>query len=614
MPTARMAKISRSKTGIGASFVALVLMFNLVLANLSSAVAYAKTLDETPASEQALEATEKPDETEEAPVETTAPSEEEEETNTPDIDEDESVEEENQETNEVSANQLEPAFVEIAELDVDYQCYVRDSLTEYRFFVDVESNADQTLPAGEAGNMASPSEYNSILPEEFLDDDYLLEVSGWDGGDFTWMIGGSEVHVSTENEPCDGPTIADVIDEEASLDTLDSVISYLIKNKACEGLLTLDDSYAGPYTVFAPENSAFAALVAAPQSIDAELTQLLGNPDEMCALLGSHVVEGVVVSTDATTDGATLNAVVNDLDGIFVQNIGGKVFVDGHEVVSADLFATNGVVHIIDGVLLPQSVGTINQVVTTKTSPALSGTINMPSMSAEEVAYELCVVVRIDGVPYIADVSGNTWMIEEGVVSLNPTKENTLFDVVVRTGLGHYYASNGASLGCEEVDVIDEELSIYDQEIDIVTHGGPLLGLTMSNTVVSYDEPTQPEEPEEEEGEVLGETTDEEVVEEDTVALVPTQACGKGDCGSYVAQTDNGAGNEEELDSDGDGVPDSEDPEPFNPDIDGTETDDEANDEEADDDSNANLLLWFIAGGGIVVVWYLLWQRSGKEL
>jgi uncharacterized surface protein with fasciclin (FAS1) repeats len=103
----------------------------------------------------------------------------------------------------------------------------------------------------------------------------------------------------------------------------------------------------GPFTVFAPTNEAFAALPAGV--LDALL--LPENKDVLTKILTYHVVAGEVTS-DQITDGA-----VPTVEGqtVTVSTADG-VTVNGATVVTADVPASNGVIHVIDAVLLPPDV------------------------------------------------------------------------------------------------------------------------------------------------------------------------------------------------------------------------------------------------------------------
>nr|WP_255428083.1 fasciclin domain-containing protein [Ramlibacter cellulosilyticus] len=99
----------------------------------------------------------------------------------------------------------------------------------------------------------------------------------------------------------------------------------------------------GPFTVFAPTDAAFAKV---PK---AQLDALLADRAKLAAVLTYHVVPGKVMSQDLkpgsvkTVQGSALN----------VATAGG-VKVDGANVVKADIAADNGVIHVIDTVVLPR--------------------------------------------------------------------------------------------------------------------------------------------------------------------------------------------------------------------------------------------------------------------
>lgn len=104
----------------------------------------------------------------------------------------------------------------------------------------------------------------------------------------------------------------------------------------------------GPFTVFAPTNEAFAALP------DGTLEMLLmpENKEMLVSILTLHVVSGKVMSDDLS-DGMTAES-VNGEDLTFSINYGGAS-VNGSGIVAADVRASNGVVHVIDTVILPSN-------------------------------------------------------------------------------------------------------------------------------------------------------------------------------------------------------------------------------------------------------------------
>ena len=104
----------------------------------------------------------------------------------------------------------------------------------------------------------------------------------------------------------------------------------------------------GPFTVFAPTDAAFAKLPAGT------VEGLLANPQQLAKILTFHVVPGKVMAADivkakrampTTANGGKLDVVARD----------GGVRVNGANVIKADVVASNGVIHVIDTVLLPES-------------------------------------------------------------------------------------------------------------------------------------------------------------------------------------------------------------------------------------------------------------------
>jgi len=101
----------------------------------------------------------------------------------------------------------------------------------------------------------------------------------------------------------------------------------------------------GPFTVFAPTDAAFAKI---PK---ATLDALAADPAKLKAVLLYHVVPGRVTAADVVKLTSAKTAEGRSL-GIKVVN--GSVFVDGAQVTTPDVEATNGVIHVIDSVLIPK--------------------------------------------------------------------------------------------------------------------------------------------------------------------------------------------------------------------------------------------------------------------
>jgi uncharacterized surface protein with fasciclin (FAS1) repeats len=120
----------------------------------------------------------------------------------------------------------------------------------------------------------------------------------------------------------------------------------LVKALQAAGLVdTLNGT--GPFTVFAPTDAAFAKLPAGT------LENLLKpeNQEKLKAILLYHVVAGDVTSKQVVKLHSAKTVGGQELT---INTMGGKVMVDDATVVKAGVMATNGVIHVIDAVLLPQ--------------------------------------------------------------------------------------------------------------------------------------------------------------------------------------------------------------------------------------------------------------------
>ena len=103
----------------------------------------------------------------------------------------------------------------------------------------------------------------------------------------------------------------------------------------------------GPFTVFAPTDEAFAALPAGT----VESLLLPENKEQLIAVLTYHVVPGTVMASDVMNKQTSATTVQGS--SVRINALQGGVKVDGANVVAADIVADNGVIHVIDKVILP---------------------------------------------------------------------------------------------------------------------------------------------------------------------------------------------------------------------------------------------------------------------
>lgn len=143
---------------------------------------------------------------------------------------------------------------------------------------------------------------------------------------------------SSENANAEQGDIVDVAVSAGQFNTLAAALD------AADLVSTLQGE--GPFTVFAPTDEAFAAL---PEGTVESLLKP-ENRDQLVSILTHHVVAGKVMAADVVelSEAKTVNG-----SNVAIAVIDGNVRVDDATVVAADVQASNGVIHVIDTVILP---------------------------------------------------------------------------------------------------------------------------------------------------------------------------------------------------------------------------------------------------------------------
>jgi uncharacterized surface protein with fasciclin (FAS1) repeats len=130
----------------------------------------------------------------------------------------------------------------------------------------------------------------------------------------------------------------------------------------------------GPFTVFAPTDAAFAALPAGAIEI------LVNNPEWLQEVLLTHVVSGSVDSSQVVGLQSAGTVSGNDV-AVAVEN--GNVFVGGATVVTPDIQTSNGIIHVIDQVIVPQSILEQLEAAMTETETEAMGPGSIAEVAAE---------------------------------------------------------------------------------------------------------------------------------------------------------------------------------------------------------------------------------------
>ncbi len=137
-----------------------------------------------------------------------------------------------------------------------------------------------------------------------------------------------------------GGNAKDIVDTAAGAGTFNTLVAAV---QAADLVDTLKSD--GPFTVFAPTDEAFAAL---PKGT-VESLLLPENKEQLIAILTYHVVPGKVMSTDLSDDMTATTVQGGDI----TIDLDNGVMLNDATVVAADIQADNGVIHVIDSVILP---------------------------------------------------------------------------------------------------------------------------------------------------------------------------------------------------------------------------------------------------------------------
>ena len=132
-------------------------------------------------------------------------------------------------------------------------------------------------------------------------------------------------------------TIAAIVSKDPQFSTLLAALKAAGLDKTLAG--------AGPFTVFAPTNAAFAKI---PK---ATLTALLKDKAGLTKVLTYHVVSGSVMAADVMK---MKSAKTLEGSNVMISMMGKNVMLNKSKVMKADIAASNGVIHVIDTVLMPK--------------------------------------------------------------------------------------------------------------------------------------------------------------------------------------------------------------------------------------------------------------------
>ena len=167
--------------------------------------------------------------------------------------------------------------------------------------------------------------------------------------------------VACDEESMMEPTQSDIVDTAVAAGSFETLVAAVQAAGLVETL-----KGPGPFTVFAPTDEAFAALPAGT----VESLLLPENLDQLTAILTYHVVADELLAADVL--GMTMIETVQG-QSLDVSLVEGAPFVDAAQIIDTDIETSNGVIHVIDSVLLPEEMAAEMDIVDTA---AAAGSFN----------------------------------------------------------------------------------------------------------------------------------------------------------------------------------------------------------------------------------------------
>lgn len=254
----------------------------------------------------------------------------------------------------------------------------------------------------------------------------------------------------TDPDPDDPATIAELVSDDDDFSTLEAAL------EGADLLDALDDETA-TFTVFAPNDEGFE-----PINVDA----LLDDQDALVEVLGYHVIPDASVESDEIQDGDVLTTLSGDDVTVEVDD-DGTVRIEGSTVTTADVEATNGVIHVLDRTLLGnQNLADVARFV-----------------SATGTLHQLLEEAGLDGALGVADSVTVFGPDNEAIDDAEDVVED-LSEQELQEVLQYHVYPDGIVTSSELLTILDEE----GGETELEMFNGDDLTLTLQNDEVALNE------------------------------------------------------------------------------------------------------------------------------
>jgi transforming growth factor-beta-induced protein len=291
-------------------------------------------------------------------------------------------------------------------------------------------------------------------------------------------------------------TIADIVVASTKADKPEFTVLLAAVQAADPAFLTALSDAKGNYTVFAPTDAAFTAAI---KALNTTAEKLLADKALLNVVLAYHVVPGRFDAKAVTgANGAIIGTLLAD-NALKITAADGKVQVDKSNVVTADVKASNGVVHVIDAVLLPENAADLAKAAASPATPAAGAAaprtiaqIVIDSSKATPAQFTtLLAAIQAADPAVLAAASGGAPItvfaptdaaFGTAITALNTTPEKLLADKAGLTGILLYHVAPGSLSSKALVKYLGTA-----ESLKVVTLSGSAITVTSAGGKVNID-------------------------------------------------------------------------------------------------------------------------------
>ena len=256
-------------------------------------------------------------------------------------------------------------------------------------------------------------------------------------------------------------TIVDVALAEAQFSTLTSALTKAELVSALQG--------TGPFTVFAPNNAAFTK---------AGITSLDGlSKDALTPILTSHVLNGKVLAADVKSGGVST---LNTNNNIYLSVNSTGVYINGNiKVIATDVDASNGVIHVIDNVIIPPTNSLVQIAATTEDFSELTSLV----LAADPAVAAALTAASTTGLTVFAPTNAAFTELYKTIPKatlLDPSNKQLLTDVLL------YHVVSGRVFSTDLPNVTGQVATVNTENISFdLTNGAKVVGKSSGNANIT---------------------------------------------------------------------------------------------------------------------------------